>query len=256
MRLSKHRPCRRSDQRESRAFRARPAALFLPQSKFLLRSGQDPMAESPYIVSLLICVATEFEASILRDQIGELPRVRLIVTGVGPVNAAHAATVAIIEEAPEAIVVCGVGGAYPSSGLRVGDVASAEIEIYGDLGAESPSGFMDMKTLGFPVVASPTPLFNEIPMQVFPTAGRARFVTVSMCTGSDEKARQIESRTRGGVENMEGAAVAHVSRLHGIAVGEVRGISNIVTNRDTKSWKLKEAAAAAQTALLDWIDRR
>ena len=93
MRLSKHRPCRRSDQRESRAFRARPAALFLPQSKFLLRSGQDPMAESPYIVSLLICVATEFEASILRDQIGELPRVRLIVTGVGPVNAAHAATV-------------------------------------------------------------------------------------------------------------------------------------------------------------------
>ena len=32
---------------------------------------------------------------------------------------------------------------------------------------------------------------------------------------------------------MEGAAVAHVAHLHGIPVGEVRGISNMVTNRDT-----------------------
>ena len=55
---------------------------------------------------------------------------------------------------------------------------------------------------------------------------------------------------------MEGAAIAHVARLHGVPVGEVRGISNMVTNRDSKSWRLKEAAAAAQTALLEWIGRR
>ena len=63
------------------------------------------------------------------------------------------------------IVVCGVGGAYPSSGLRVGDVACAETECYGDLGAASPSGFLDMKALGFPIVDGPFPLFNELPMQ-------------------------------------------------------------------------------------------
>jgi futalosine hydrolase len=214
------------------------------------------MAESAYIVSLLICVATEFEASILRNHVGELPGVRLVVTGVGPVNAAHSATVAILEERPDTIVVCGVGGAYPSSGLRVGDVASAEVEVYGDLGAQSPSGFIDMKALGFPVVAAPSLLFNELPMQIFPTASRTRFVTVSTCTGTEAAARGIESRTHGAVESMEGAAVAHVSLLHGIPVGEVRGISNIVTNRDTKSWNLKEAAGAAQTALLAWIGRR
>lgn len=213
------------------------------------------MAKSAYIVSLLICVATEFEASILRARIGELSRVRLVVTGVGPVNAAHAATVAIIEERPDEIVVCGVGGAYPSSGLSVGDVASAEIEIYGDLGAQSPSGFLDMQTLGFPVVAGSAPLFNEIPMQVFPNSNCVRFVTVSTCTGTEASARELASRTKGSVENMEGAAIAHVARLHGVAVGEVRGISNIVTNRDSKSWRLKEAAAAAQTALLEWIGR-
>jgi len=205
-------------------------------------------------VKVLICVATELEASLLRDRLPEFPDARLIVTGVGPVNAAHAATVAIMEQPPDAIVVCGVGGAYPASGLQVGEVVSADVEIYGDLGAESPSGFLDMKALGFPVVASTAPLFNEIPMQVFPTKTRARFVTVSTCTGTEASARALEARTKGVVENMEGAAVAHVAHLHRIPVGEVRGISNMVTNRDTKSWRLKEASIAAQNAVIAWLE--
>jgi futalosine hydrolase len=204
-------------------------------------------------VRVLICVATELEAALLRERVREFPEVRLIVTGVGPVNAAHAATVAILEHTPDTIVVCGVGGAYPSSGLAVGDVVSAEVEIYGDLGAQSPTGFLDMKALGFPVVAMPTPLFNEIPMQVFPTNTRARFVTVSTCTGTESSASELEARTKGGAENMEGAAVAHVAHLHRVRVGEVRGISNIVTNRDTKSWRLKDAAIAAQDAVIAWL---
>jgi futalosine hydrolase len=93
-------------------------------------------------------------------------------------------------------------------------------------------------------------------MQVFPLAKCVRFVTVSTCTGTDAMARAIEARTGGAVENMEGAAVAHVAHLHGVPVGEVRGISNIVTNRDTSQWKLKNAADLAQEALLAWIARR
>ena len=57
---------------------------------------------------------------------------------------------------------------------------------------------------------------------------------MSTCTGTDATARAIEARTGGAVENMEGAAVAHVAHLHGVPVGEVRGISNIVTDRDTE----------------------
>jgi futalosine hydrolase len=55
---------------------------------------------------------------------------------------------------------------------------------------------------------------------------------------------------------MEGAAIAHVAHLYGIPVGEVRGISNIVTNRDTRAWKLNDAARAAQEAILSWIAHR
>ena len=112
-----------------------------------------------------------------------------------------------------------------------------------------------MKALGFPVIASPSPLYNELPMLIFPIDRRVKFVTLSTCTGTDDVARMIEGRTGGAVENMEGAAVAHVAHLHGIAAGEVRGISNMVTNRDTKSWQLKGAATAAQEAVLAWLDR-
>ena len=205
-------------------------------------------------MNILICVATEIEGALLRKHSTKRHRIQVVVTGVGPVNAAHAATLAIVKETPDAIVVCGVAGAYPLSGLQIGDVVCASLEIYGDLGAQSPSGFLDMQALGFPIVPAPTLLFNELPMQILPTDRSVRFVTVSTCTGTESVAREIEGRTRGAVENMEGAAVAHVAHLHKIPAGEVRGISNIVTNRDSKSWRLREAAEAAQQAVLKWID--
>jgi futalosine hydrolase len=209
------------------------------------------------MVDLLICAATELESALLQKRFdGERSSVALVRTGVGAVNAAHAVTLFLAKTGAREIVVCGVGGAYPSSGLAVGDVVCAETECYGDLGATSPTGFLDMKALGFPIVDAAVPLFNELPMQVFPTSRRARFVTMTSCTGTDRDARVIEARTGGAVESMEGAAVAHVAHLHGVRVGEVRGISNIVTDRDTRAWRLKEAAAAAQEALITWIASR
>lgn len=208
-------------------------------------------------VDLLLCVATELEGALLRERLeGADPSVAIVRTGVGPVNAAYAVTIFLERTGAQAIVVCGVGGAYPSSSLRIGDVACAETECYGDLGATSPSGFLDMRALGFPIVDTPNPLFNELPMQLFPAERRVRFVTVASCTGTASAARIIEQRTGGAVESMEGAAVAHVAHLHGVPVGEVRGISNIVTDRDPHAWQLKEAAAAAQEAVLSWIARR
>lgn len=136
------------------------------------------------------------------------------------------------------------------------DVVCAETECYGDLGATTPTGFLDMRALGFPVVEKPVALFNELPMQIFPAERRVRFVTVTSCTGTDAAARAIEARTRGAVESMEGAAIAHVAHLHGVRVGEVRGISNIVTDRDTSAWRLKEASQAAQEAVISWIAQR
>ena len=200
----------------------------------------------------LICTATDLENTLLRQH-ADPARVEILRMGIGPVNAAHAVTLAITRSRPTAMLVCGIGGAYPSSGLQVGDVACADTECYGDLGASSPTGFLDMQAIGFPIVDGPPPIYNVLPMQLFPSARRVPFITMSTCTGTDAAARAIEARTRGAVENMEGAAVAHVAAMHGIPVGELRGISNLVTDRDTTAWRIMAAATAAQEALLSWL---
>jgi nucleoside phosphorylase len=53
---------------------------------------------------------------------------------------------------------------------------------------------------------------------------------------------------------MEGAAIVHVARLMGVRVGEVRGISNTVGNRDRGAWRLREAAAGARHTLIAAIE--
>lgn len=202
---------------------------------------------------IVVCFATDLEGN-------GLPRVvagrsiALLRTGVGPVNAAHVLTRFLAGHSARAVVVCGVGGAYPGSSLEPGDVVCAESETYGDLGAESPEKFLDMEALGFPLIDEDPPLFNRLPLDLFPVDRRVPFVTCATCTGTDRTAAALVARTGGAVESMEGAAVVHVARMMGVEVGEVRGISNAVGDRDRARWRLKESAAAARAALVAWIE--
>ena len=208
------------------------------------------------VASLIVCYSTPLEGGGLPSLVAGRS-IRLIETGVGPVNAAFALTRALTGQRADAVIICGVGGAYPSSGLEPGDVACALSETYGDLGAESPDGFLDMQALGFPVVAGAppaSPLFNTLPLQIFPVERRVPFVTCATCTGTDGKAAEIQARTGGAVESMEGAALVHVATLMGVPVGEVRGISNAVGRRDRAGWRLQDAAAAARQSVIAWIE--
>ena len=129
------------------------------------------MLSSRHAVDLLLCVATELEGALLRE--------RLDRTQSDAGDRSHRRRAGQRRARRDAVSRAdGRAGdrglrrrwRLPSSGLQVGDVVCAESECYGDLGATSPSGFLDMKALGFPVVEAPAPLFNEIPMQVFPVA--------------------------------------------------------------------------------------
>jgi futalosine hydrolase len=205
------------------------------------------------VSDILICVATAVEGEGIPANIAGRSIV-VVETGVGPVNAAFALTRALAAARPRLVVSCGIGGAYPGSGLEPGDVACAESDTYGDLGSESPDGFLDMQALGFPVVAGTPPLFNRLPLDVFPLGRPVGFVTCATCTGTDETAARIVGRTGGAVESMEGAAIVHVARLSGVPVAEIRGISNPVGRRDRARWKVREAVAAARAAVIAAIE--
>lgn len=199
-------------------------------------------------------------------------RVILAVSGIGKVNAAHATTSLIHEFPPAMIINIGIGGAYPSSGLKTGDVAIAEKEIYGDEGVLLKDGFHGLDLIGIPLVKrGRKKYFNAFPLDkplirkavraaqlvthhASPvTVKKGTFLTLSTCTGTKKRAIELERRFGAVCENMEGAAIAQICSIYGIPFAEIRGISNIVEDRDLSKWNIKLAAENCQKAALEFI---
>ncbi len=189
----------------------------------------------------------------------------LCAGGMGKANAAHAATLLVARFNPEALLIFGVGGAYPSSGAGVGDVALASEEIAADEGVLTPEGFKDAEFIGIPLLKtagqeifstyrSSERLLHQARKTLLSHPGGAvmsgPFVTLSTCTGTAARSRELEDRYHGLCENMEGAAAVHVATCHDVPWLEVRGISNIVEDRNLRRWNIPKAAEAVQTAVM------
>jgi len=75
-------------------------------------------------------------------------------------------------------------------------------------------------------------------------------VTSSRVTGLRAEAEMVAARWGALAESMEGAAAAHICALYGVPFLEIRGISNLVVDRDRASWEVERAIAAAGRAAL------
>jgi futalosine hydrolase len=213
------------------------------------------------------------------------------ISGIGKTNAAYATTILIERFSPCIIVNFGIGGAYPSSGLKIGDIAIAEKEIYGDEGVWLEDGLHTAEVIGIPFLTKGRKRYsNELQLDkglIKKTMGiipphppiiplhpplakgdkggflkggwgdfqvkSGSFITVSTCTGTLKRARELEKRFNAICENMEGAAVAHVCIMYGIPMVEIRGISNIVENRDTERWRLELATKNCQQVVIELL---
>jgi len=212
---------------------------------------------------------------VYQGKIGKMNIVH-VISGVGKTNASHAATLLIEKFSPFFVINFGIGGAYPSANLRAGDIAIADKEIYGDEGLLLKDGFHETNNIGIPLLKKGRKkYFNEFPldkslvkkaMKVIPPhlplvkGGRGdyrietgAFVTVSAATGTDKRAKELEKRFNAICENMEGAAAAHVCAMYGIPMLEIRGISNIVEDRNRGKWDIKRAAENCQRAVLAFL---
>lgn len=191
-------------------------------------------------------------------------RVAYITSGIGVVNAAHAVTLLIKEFSPSAIIAFGIGGAYPSSGLNIGDIAIAEKEIYADTGIFLRNGLHDCDTIGIPILRKgKKKYFNEFPLnkhfikKAIDVSGahKGTFLTVGAVTGTLKRAKELSKKYNAICENMEGAAISHICTLYDIPLMEIRGISNIVEDRDIKKWNKYIATLNCQKAVLKIIEK-
>ncbi len=197
----------------------------------------------------------------------------LAISGCDKANAAHVLTCILQASTPRLVLQMGMAGAFPregyGTGARVGDVVVATHEIYSDTGSSSPKGWLSAAELGLPLArVDGAELGGCFPLDAGLVRGaiaaieaeawpepRPRVVsgpcvTASRVTGLLAEGEAVVRRWGAVAESMEGAAAAHICALYAVPFLEVRGISNMVTDRDRGSWQVDRAVAVAARAAL------
>jgi futalosine hydrolase len=211
---------------------------------------------------VLVLAATPLETTLLQSA-------NVLVTGIGAVNTAHALTQYLATKPrPTLVIQTGIAGAYVPADVAVGSVLLADTEIYGDLGVLTPDGWRPMEEIGIPLLertASRDARFNYFPLDAALVnrasnaagslvARTGKFLTLSQVTGVRSFGDTLYARFGALCESMEGAAAAHVCALYDMPFLEVRGVSNLVENRDRSKWQIVEAAEAAQKVVMKLLD--
>jgi futalosine hydrolase len=223
------------------------------------------VSKVPRAPGVLLIGATELEVAVIRSS-----GFQVVVTGIGAVNTARALTSHLVSSPkPSLVIQTGVAGAFVPAEIPVGSVVLADTEIYGDMGVLTTAGWQPLEAIGIPLVPASDGLparFNYFPLDPKLVARAAEiggahiartgpFLTLSMVTGVRALGDELHERFGALCESMEGAAAAQICALYDVPFLEVRGISNLVEDRDREKWKLGEAAEAAQKVVLNLAER-
>lgn len=214
--------------------------------------------------TLVLAVAADAEARAITGALGRPPVLEewrgvpiadglsLVRTGVGKANAAGAVAALCAAERPAGILSVGIAGTLPGSPARIGDVVLATGHAF-DEGVRTPAGVEPLG--GFPPWSGPG---NAVPAHAASAALRdlgemweGAVATVSICSGTDELAREVVVRTGAIAEAMEGAAVAASASRFGVPWAELRVISNTTGERTTQTWRLMEALGRLGALFVD-----
>ena len=206
----------------------------------------------------------------------------LAIGGCDKANTAHMLTCLFetMRPGPSLVVQVGVAGAFRAPGaaadgkasgavVHVGDLVLATREAYSDTGSSSPDGWLSAADLGLPIaqvdgvelggVFPLDPSLVEAALAAVATIEWPGSLTIvhagpcltsSQATGRQADADALYERWGALAESMEGAAAAHICALYGVPFLEVRGISNLVGDRDRDSWQVERAVAVAGEAAL------
>lgn len=187
----------------------------------------------------------DLQFNLCANKVAKLPDCRgyVAVLGVGSVAFSANLSAVLMDFAKSgrqvcAVVALGICGAYPASGIQVGQAVRVVSETVGDLGYhESDGSFV-------PWASASTFECDESLLErfgAFRSLPAVKGLTVNCCTGTAAEAQTREDAFGCQVESMEGAAAVSLCKALGVPVMEIRAVSNIASTRDKSKWKISEA---------------
>lgn len=212
-------------------------------------------------MNILVIAATETELAGLRQAaaMGLTRPIRTLVTGVGLLPTTYAIMEGIVLSKPDIILQIGIAGSFRED-LHLGTAVAVEREIFADLGVHEYGAYRDVFELGL-AEKNTSPFEDGAVVNLnagllSATGLRAvRAVSVNEISSSAERIALFAERYKADIESMEGAALHYVCTLQQIPFIQIRGISNLVGERDKSNWKIKESLDAATAACINFINK-
>ncbi|MFW5818332.1 MAG: futalosine hydrolase [Desulfovermiculus sp.] len=184
----------------------------------------------------------------------------LVITGIGPVNAALSMGRLLGAGMNLAGVLnLGIAGSFQTQSLPLGTVVGVETEIWPEFGLYTEHG-LDPQGLGLGqgripngvvwdrLILNPKEAARGLGLELDPTWPTVTSISVAGVSGTPERADELHSRTRAEVENMEGFALAWACALNDVPFLQVRSISNRVGSRNPREWDMELAFSRLQRA--------
>ena len=212
-------------------------------------------------MNVLVITATDRELSGLKEISFTRPSlmVHTAVTGVGLLPSTYAIMQLIARLKPDLIIQVGIAGSFNPT-LVLGTAVTVRQEILADMGVYETDGYHDIFELG--LAEENVPPFEQgaivnhhdhlIESASLPAVSA---VSVNEISTSAEKIKLFAEKYKADIESMEGAALHYVCAMQQIPFIQIRGISNLVGERDKTKWKIPESMLAATNACITLINK-
>jgi len=211
---------------------------------------------------VLLLIPTDLERRRFLDLGGLPPGLAQVERcGFGPVAAAARTAQLLARLRPARALLVGIAGAYDVEHLPVGEVFEPSAVAIEGVGVGEGASLVAPPELGFPQwpgVPSPgggeggtRAIYDRLDLAAGPQAAGLLLTT---CAASADPAQAAVRRERfpdAVAEDMEGFAVATACALGAVPLRIVRGISNVVGERDPESWRIPSALTAARRRALE-----
>jgi futalosine hydrolase len=195
---------------------------------------------------LLVLVPTPVEAALLGLRV-DPKRAALVCTGVGLAAAGAAASRAIRDHAPRAVLLVGIAGTLDVRRAPIGAAVDATHVGCDGIGAGEGRGFVSFTGPALELDAGASSLRGA-------KVARGEILSVAAAAGSAAMAKARRARhPQALAEEMEGYAVALAARLAEVPLTIVRGISNVAGDREPSRWKWETALAACRRLAERWL---
>ena len=189
---------------------------------------------------ILIACAAGKELEFFRPR----PHVELLVTGIGPVEAAAAVSRALAQGSYDYVINAGIAGAFDGTA----DVGDAVVVSDDFLQLDLETGAAIALPDGLRVIDRASSDLVLVDRLVELGFRSVRGITVPRVTATDETAAKLAA-LGAGVESMEGFAVLRAAEIAGVPAVEVRGISNVVRERSRSRWDFAAGVRGAERIL-------